>query len=39
MSSATDLTETLISSDKLLSGNFLHVKKDTVRLPNGRSAT
>lgn len=34
-----DLTETLISSEKLLSGHFLHVKKDTVRLPNGRSST
>lgn len=30
-----DLTETLVSSEKLLSGKFLHVKKDTVRLPNG----
>ncbi len=36
---AMDLTETLVSSEKLLSGSFLHVKKDTVRLPNGRHAT
>jgi ADP-ribose pyrophosphatase len=35
---AIDLTETLVSSEKLLSGSFLHIKKDTVRLPNGREA-
>lgn len=39
VSVSVDLTETLISSDKLLNGNFLNVKKDTVRLPNGRKAT
>ncbi len=35
---ALDLTETMVSSEKLLSGKFLHVKRDVVRLPNGREA-
>ena len=32
------ITETMVSSEKLLSGKFLHVKRDVVRLPNGREA-
>lgn len=35
----TQLLETLVSSEKLLEGNFLHVKRDTVRLPDGKHAT
>lgn len=33
------LTEHLTSREELLTGNFLHVRRDTVRLPNQRSAT
>ena len=32
------LTETLISSALLFKGNFLHAKRDTVRLPDGKEA-
>ncbi len=35
---SSELTETLVSSEKLLSGKFLQVKKDIVRLPNGNLA-
>lgn len=30
-----DLTETCVSSETLIQGNLLHVKRDSVRLPNG----
>lgn len=33
------LTEHLTSREELLTGNFLRVRRDTVRLPNQRSAT
>jgi ADP-ribose pyrophosphatase len=33
------LTETLVGSEELLRGNFLHVLRDTVRLPDGHHAT
>ncbi len=33
------LKETLVSSELLLSGNFLRIKRDTVRLPDGKHAT
>jgi ADP-ribose pyrophosphatase len=33
------LSETLVSSETLLEGGFLHVKRDTVRLPDGSQAT
>ncbi len=33
------LTEHLASRQELLNGDFLQVRRDTVRLPNGRSAT
>ncbi|MFZ4285085.1 NUDIX domain-containing protein [Variovorax sp. HJSM1_2] len=33
------LIEHLSSREELLTGNFLHVRRDTVRLPNQRSAT
>lgn len=33
------LKETLVSSELLLKGNFLHVKRDTVSLPDGKQAT
>ncbi len=33
------LEEALIASESLLQGNFLVAKRDTVRLPDGRSAT
>jgi ADP-ribose pyrophosphatase len=33
------LKETLVSSELLLSGNFLRIKCDTVRLPDGKHAT
>jgi ADP-ribose pyrophosphatase len=33
------LTETRVSSEELLSGNFLHAFRDTVRLPDGSEAT
>lgn len=36
---ADHLTEHLSSREELLTGNFLHVRRDTVRLPNQRSAT
>jgi ADP-ribose pyrophosphatase len=35
----TQLLETLVSSQKLLQGNFLQVKRDTVSLPDGKHAT
>jgi ADP-ribose pyrophosphatase len=34
-----ELIETLVSSEQLLSGRFLHVKRDTVRLPDGSQAS
>lgn len=34
-----DLIETKISSEDVYDGVLLHVKKDTVKLPNGREAT
>jgi ADP-ribose pyrophosphatase len=33
------LKETLLSSELLLQGSFLQVKRDTVRLPDGKQAT
>ncbi len=36
---AVDLTETLLQSQTLLQGGFLEVRKDVVRLPDGRTAT
>jgi ADP-ribose pyrophosphatase len=33
------LKETQVSSELLLNGNFLQVKRDTVRLPDGKHAT
>jgi ADP-ribose pyrophosphatase len=33
------LKETLVSSELLLQGSFLQVKRDTVRLPDGKQAT
>ena len=33
-----DLIESKISSEDVFDGNLLHVKKDTVRLPNGSIA-
>lgn len=33
-----DLTETLISSEELFQGKFLHAFRDTVTLPDGKSA-
>jgi ADP-ribose pyrophosphatase len=33
------LTERTIASEELLRGNFLHVKRDTVALPDGSTAT
>ena len=33
------LTETRIGSETVHEGSFLHVKRDTVRLPDGKSAT
>ena len=35
----TQLLETLLSSEKLLQGNFLQVKRDRVSLPDGKQAT
>ncbi|MBF89780.1 MAG: ADP-ribose pyrophosphatase [Candidatus Marinimicrobia bacterium] len=34
-----DLTESKISSEKVFSGNFINVSKDTVSLPNGLTST
>lgn len=34
-SESSHLTETLVSSEDILKGNFLHVRRDTVRLPDG----
>jgi ADP-ribose pyrophosphatase len=34
-----ELIETLVRSELLLSGNFLHVKRDTVSLPDGSHAS
>jgi ADP-ribose pyrophosphatase len=33
------LKETLVSSELLFKGKFLHAKRDTVRLPDGKQAT
>jgi len=35
----TELTEVLIESDKVFEGRLISVRKDTVRLPNGRTST
>jgi ADP-ribose pyrophosphatase len=32
------LKEELVSSEELLKGNFLQVKRETIRLPDGASA-
>lgn len=34
-----DLTETEISSEAVFSGRLLHVRRDTVRLPDGKQST
>ena len=34
-----DLVETKISSERVFDGSLLHVRRDTVRLPNARTAT
>lgn len=34
-----DITETPIRSDRVYDGSFLKVRRDTVRLPNGREGT
>ena len=39
MSDDTHLRETPLGSTELLKGDFLHVVRDTVRLPSGREAT
>ena len=39
MSDDTHLVEHQVSSQTLLSGGFLEVRRDTVRLPDGRAAT
>jgi ADP-ribose pyrophosphatase len=39
MSSRPDLVETLVEPRTLLDGGFLTVRKDTVRLPDGATAT
>ena len=36
---ALPLTETLVHSEELCKGGFLHVLRDTVRLPDGKQAT
>jgi len=33
------LKEALVSSEELFKGKFLHAKRDTIRLPDGHSAT
>lgn len=33
------LTETRLSSEEILRGDFLHARRDTVRLPDGKEAT
>ncbi len=34
-----DLVETKIASERVFDGNLLHVRRDTVRLPDARTAT
>ena len=34
-----DLIETKVSSEDIFDGALLHVKRDTVKLPNGNKAT
>jgi len=34
-----DLTETRLASTPVFDGNLLHIRSDTVRLPNGKTAT
>lgn len=34
----SDLQETLVSTNRVFDGNFLHVQRDTVRLPDGAFA-
>ena len=38
MDKDADLIEQKVSSEDVFDGNLLHVKKDTVRLPNGNIA-
>ncbi len=38
MSSSSSLQETLMASQQVFKGNFLDVRRDTVRLPNGKNA-
>ncbi len=37
--SESHLVETAVSSDVICKGNFLHILRDTVRLPSGKHAT
>ena len=37
--SSDGLSETRLSQTTVLRGDFLHVVRDTVQLPNGRTAT
>lgn len=39
MADSPDLTEHTLDSEELLKGNFLHALRDTVRLPDGGTAT
>lgn len=39
MSDRPDLTEHTLDSEELLKGHFLHAMRDTVRLPDGSTAT
>ena len=34
-----DLTEQTLSSEKIFDGHILHIRLDTIRLPNGETAT
>ncbi|KAK58763.1 hypothetical protein AZ22_3389, partial [Bordetella bronchiseptica 980-2] len=38
-SDSSHLVETLVSSETLCDGGFLKARRDTVRLPSGRTAT
>lgn len=38
MASDSSLQETLLSTENILQGNFLHVRRDQVLLPNGKKA-
>jgi ADP-ribose pyrophosphatase len=39
MSDDDHLIETLLASERVFDGNMLHVRRDSVRLPDGRDAT